>query len=258
MTHTRTTNRPPANGFSLIELLVVIFIIAVIAGLLLGGVAFVQQGAKESQAQTILTNLMGNAGTYEVKTGSPVPHENAGGFSTISWGGPRAKNALAVQGQSGTIQALHVNDNYDSSNDNVTYSDGKDNDYYMERANLFIERFIWAANQMPDIRNNLPALGGAFVDADDDGFMEVIDPWGNPVAYAQKVTHKTSSDTDFLPAHDAPFFASAGKDQKWGLPKNRGEFNSDAAWEAYMATDDYKFAQDNLYSFDLDRSQSHR
>lgn len=271
MTHTRTTIRQPSTGFSLMELLVVIAIISIIAAILLGGVALVQEGAKESQAQTVLTNLMGNAGTYEVKVGDSVPHQNpisVTALKIIDWGTVKKKNSLD---HPSTDPPKLIAPNYDNpdNNGNVTYSDGNDNDYYMRQANLYIERFIWAANQMPDIRNNLPALGGAFADVDNDGFMEVIDPWGNPVAYASSVKHQIQAllpnngdDDDFLPAHASPFFASAGKDQKWGLPRTRGEFGpgpaGDTDWNNYKATDDYKFAQDNLYSFDLDRSQSHR
>jgi len=249
----RTTRRR-APGFTLIELLVVIAIIALLMGLLLVGVSALRQGAKESQAQAVLTNLMGNAGQYETKTDYAVIVSP--GSTLIAWGVPRLKNAPGEQANMGTIQALYVND---ENNGNVTYSNGKDNDFYMRQANRFIERFIWAANQLPAIRNNLPSLGGAFVDADGDGFMEVIDPWGNPIAYGNAVSHNDNfTDDDFLPVYSKSFFASAGQDQKWGLPKQRGEFSSDAAWEAYKGTDDHKFAVDNLYSFDLDRSESHR
>jgi prepilin-type N-terminal cleavage/methylation domain-containing protein len=256
MTNLSPTNRPHARGFTIIELLVVIAIIAVIAGLLLGGISIVKENAKESQAQTVLTNLMGNAGMYETKTTKPIGHLTD---NIMKWGGGGwLMNAPGRDKQQGAITADYINI---ENEENPSYDLlSEDNNYYMERANLFIERFIWAANQVPQIRDNLPALGSAFEDTDNDGFMEVIDPWGNPVAYANGVKHTpgTDEDDDFLPLHDSPFFASAGKDQKWGAPRIRGEFASEAAWNAYKDTDDYKFSVDNLYSFDLDRSAAKR
>ncbi len=262
MKNLRPTTRPHARGFTIIELIVVIAIIAVIAGLLLGGVALVKESAKESQAVTVLTNLMGNAGMYETKTQYAILHIND---PILKWGGPGWNtNAPNPPAQTGSIDPDYVNV---ENTENPTYSNGQDNNYYMERANLFIERFLWAANQVPQIRENLPALGAAFDDTDGDGFMEVLDPWGNPVAYAFSVKHPvpntlagTNNDPedDFLPVHANAFFASAGKDQKWGLPRVRGEFPSQAAWDAYKGSDDYKFTLDNLYSFDLDRSAAKR
>lgn len=263
------TTRRPHTGFTIIELLVVIAIIAVIAGLLLGGVSIVKESAKESQAQTVLTNLMGNAGMYETKAGpsSVIPHldrtpcpGHITSDSIYHWEQPKLRNA------SGTTGSVVITADYGNveNEENPSYSSGQDNDFYMRQANVYIERFIWAANQVPQIRDNLPALGSAFTDTDNDGFMEVIDPWGNPIAYADSVTHNddpscpVEQQDNFLPVHNTPFFASAGKDQKWGLPRKRGEFTSEAAWNAYKDTDDYKFSVDNLYSFDLDRSAAKR
>ena len=81
-----------------------------------------------------------------------------------------------------------------------------------------------------------------------------------PVAYGNEVKHIVGVDEedDFLPAYDGPFFASAGKDQRWGMRRKRRTTESDASWDAYKLTDDYIDALDNLYSFDLDGSESAR
>ncbi len=253
------TNNPTtrhAAGFSMIELLTVIAIVAVIAGLLLGGITALKGGAKESQARTILTNLVGNAGMYETKAGNPIKHLED--KKLMKWDNPKRCNAPGFENQTKVITAGYNNPEND---ENPNYpSTNRDNNYYMERANLFIERFVWAANQIPQIRENLPALGEAFDDTDGDGFLEVVDPWGNPIAYAWNVTHTPGSneDDDFLPEYQGVFFASAGKDQKWGVPKKRGDFPNDAAWQDYKGSDEYKHTLDNLYSFDMDRAAATR
>lgn len=256
MTNLSPTTRRPEPGFSLIELLVVIAIIAVISGLILGGVSHLKEGAKDHQAQALLANLMGNAGMYETKTEFPVVHhENLPG-SMIVWGGNRLENAPdSNPGDTNTISANYSND---QNNGNPTYTSGNDNKFYMEQANRYIERFVWAANQLPQIRDKLPSLGSAFEDTDGDGFMEVIDPWGNPIAYANNLSHNDAvTDDDFLPVYSKAFFASAGKDQKWGRARKSGEMTA-AQWDTYKDTDDYKDSVDNLYSFDMDRSAATR
>jgi prepilin-type N-terminal cleavage/methylation domain-containing protein len=260
MPNMNPTTRRHASGFTLIELLVVIAIIAVLAGLLLGGAAVLKEGGKESQARAVLASLMGHAGQFENQFSTAGIVAHLGNSSPYFWeGNTKHRNAEGASGEteikSGTGTDLAGDDNGD-----YTYSNGDTNDEYMERANLYMKRFIWAVNQMPVIRDGLPSLGAAFDDFDDDGFLEIIDPWGNPIAYASSVTHgiAANTDDDFLPMHKNPFFASAGKDQMWGRPQVRGEFGSDAAWDAYTQTDEYKFSVDNLYSFDIDRSAAQR
>lgn len=239
------------TGFSLIELLVVIAIIAVIAGLLLGGISKLKEGGKESHARTLVTNLIGNAGQYEVKTNHPIEHNYD---IKLNWAQNKNTNAP------GWDEKEEITPGYKNKENNgdYTYDNGDKNRDYMKQANLYIERFIWAVYQLPQIRDNLPALGSSFVDADDDGFMEVVDPWGNPIAYAYNVDHSDKyPQDDFLPEHPSPFFASAGKDQMWGQSKKRGSMST-VQWKAYIDTDEYKHTLDNLYSFDLDRAAATR
>jgi len=274
MTRKQPTTRHRDQGMNLTEILVVIAIVSILMGLVLGGVAKMNQSAKETHARSLLTGLMGNAGTYETATGFAIDHlpSNKPGFDLIDWTKPNRQNApnftLSVVIDGDDIAGAE--NDFDDYTD-ATYSNAL-NDTDMEQANLYIERFIWAANQMPTIRKTLPSLGAGFGDIEldanrvpvGDGFLEVVDPWGNPIAYASKVSHKVDrllinngADDDFLPEHDAPFFASAGADQRWGRPKKFKDMPP-GQWDAYKASDEYRFTLDNLYSFDLDRSAATR
>lgn len=254
MTTPSPTTRPHARGFTIMELIVVIAIIAAISAILLGGMTVLKGGAQEAQTQTLLAGLMGLEGQYQVQfqSGTGIGHLNDNKYN---WTQNKRQNA---QGFSNTqeITGDYVNPD---TNGNYTYANGDENDEYMERANLYIERFLWAVNQMPVIREKLPSFGTAFGDTDGDGFIDLVDPWGNPIAYANRVKHTPGTeDDDFLPQYTGPFFASAGKDGMWGRPRTSGEFDSTAAWETYKGTDDYRFSTDNLYSFDIDRSAAQR
>jgi prepilin-type N-terminal cleavage/methylation domain-containing protein len=265
MTHRQTTTRRKEPGFTLTEVLVVIAIIAVVMGLILGGVSKLKESAKESHARTLLVGLLGSEGMYETATTKAIHHYLS---DIIDWTAAKRQNApnysstFVITGQD---LAGNAND-FDDYTD-ATYSNAM-NDFDMAEANLYTERFIWAANQMPTIRKMLPSLGDGFDDIEldgnnvpsGDGFLEVVDPWGNPVAYAASVKHDPLGFTndDFLPEHNAPFFASAGKDQRWGRPQKRGDFLNDTDWQTYKDSDAYRFTLDNLYSFDLDRSAATR
>lgn len=259
------------SGFTLIELLVVIAIIAVISGLIIGGAAVLKEGAKESHARTVLASLMGHAGQFEAQFATAGVVEHLQVYDrTYFWGDPQHLKRQNAEGFNSNVD-ITGSDVAGDDNGDYTYSNGDTNDEYMERANLYIERFIWAAYQMPVIREGLPSLGALFGDFDNDGlgdgFLEVVDPWGNPIAYASNVKHPTpntltstnnATDDDFLPLHNNPFFASAGKDQRWGRPRVHGEFSNDPDWQTYKDSDDYRFSVDNLYSFDIDRAAAQR
>lgn len=255
MNSLNTTTRSRDRGFTVMELIVVIAIIAALMAMLLGGISALRGGAQEAQTQTLLAGLIGLEGQYEVQFKNSVGIKHLFD-SDYDWTKTKRQNADGFSGQI-MIDGDYVNP---ETNGNYTYGNGDKNDDYMERANLYMERFLWAANQMPVIREKLPTFGAAFGDSDNDGFIDIVDAWGNPIAYANKVRHTPGTDTadDFLPEYDGPFFASAGKDGMWGQPRIRGEFTSDAAWNTYTGTDEYLFSLDNLYSFDVDRSAAKR
>ena len=269
MTKQQTTTRPRQQGMTLTEILVVIAIITVVMGLVLGGVSAMRQGASRSHAKTLLTGLSGYANSYEVSTGTGggngVNHLTGKGM--VDWNNSIAMNSPARAGTTGSLSDASRQDNDDIAGEANDYTTGDgtyptaDNDTDMQWANIFIERFIWAANQMPAIRNGLPSLGTGFDDTElvsnvpeGDGFMEVVDPWGNSIAYAQGVSHSdTNTEDDFLPEREFSFFASAGPDQKWGRFRKYSEFSSDAAWNTYRDSDEYKYTLDNIYSFESDQ-----
>lgn len=243
--HAKTNPTERFAGFSLMELLVVIAIIALLIGLLVAGMNVIRGGSKDSQTRAILAGLMGLAGNMETQLGDNGLMHLTSQDRTYDWTTNKRKNA---PGTSGT----------GSLDDGDTTS--QDNDVYMERAYLYTERFLWAANQMPAIRDKLASFGQTVGDANNNGFIDLVDPWGQPIAYANNVKHVNGVDEedDFLPEYSGPFFASAGKDKQWGTPRVRGEFASDAAWQTFTEKDEYKFTLDNLYSFDIDRSAATR
>jgi len=271
MMHRQPTTHRREPGFTLTEVLVVMVIIAIVMGLTLGGVAKMKENAKESHTRTLLTGLLGNEGMYENATEYAIQH-NAALKGTIDWNNTIPMNEPGRAGTPGSLSDASIESNDDIAGGDNDFSGGDgsytqaDNDTDMQWANIYVERFIWAANQMPTVRKVLPSLGSGFDDTEldingtpaGDGFLEVVDPWGNSVAYAASVSHSDGyTDDDFLPEHDSPFFASAGADQKWGRSMKRGEMTP-AQWTTYKASDEYKFTRDNLYSFDLDRSAATR
>ena len=226
---------PHLNGFTLIEILVAIALVAVVASLLIGAVVAMRGTADESHARTQLGGLIGVSAEYETATTMPVLHDSVRPSLIFTWDQAKRQNAPGFTGTA-LIQ-----------DPGATTAE--------EYANLFSERFVWAAYQLPATREALERLGeGMLVDLDEDGFLEMRDPWGNNIAYATFSNHSSLTTDDFLPQHTNPFFASAGADGKWGAAKTESELGGGAAWTSYIATDDYIDSRDNLYSFDLDRT----
>lgn len=223
--HTPRTDRSSLacrRGFSLVEILVVIAIIAVLAGLLIA--AFMQVQAPVSKTRIALSVLKTCATEYQMQTESIVNHSNAEfpktNTSNIDWTRNRAFNVPGYNGSS----------NVEST----------------------IERFVWAAWRLPDTQKILTSLKDDGFLVDDSaaalsdevtkiGFYEIRDPWGHALQYAAFVDHDDSEPRDdFLPEHNTPFFASAGPDGKFG------SVNPSAS------TDEREDAEDNIYSFDVD------
>ena len=67
---------------------------------------------------------------------------------------------------------------------------------------------------------------GWMVDSDGDGFLELVDGWGNKIAYAAYVKRDDDfTDDDFFPSSNRPLFMSAGPDGKFGsfAPQNQAD-----------------------------------
>lgn len=207
--------RRSRRGFTLIETLVVIAILVVLVGLTAAGLSKAKSRAKFSQTKILLANCRGIVTEFEVQAPSsyPIPHLSGG---TPSWGSQQTKNAPGASGK-----AL-VND--------------------------YIERFVWQARSVPAPRDLLNKLGQAFysdsdgthTDKDGDGFLEILDAYGNKLVYVAFVKSGDATEDDMLPQHARPYFASAGPDGLFG----------DVRTTASQALQDA--AKDNLYSFDAE------
>ena len=228
--------RRDRHAFSLLELLTVIAIISILMGILIAAAGKIKERSTISRVRSSLAALTNHTIEYEVATSKPVEHLDS---MLFEWTASKTRNAPGATGK-----AVIVGSGQTTAEQN---------------ANLFVERFVWAAWQNATLRTALPSLGeDMFRDADGDGFLEVVDPWGNSFAYAMFVQHDDGNDTDdFLPQHSDPFFASAGPDGRWGTPKSTGEM-SPAQWDSYIQTDQYKETLDNLYSYDLNQTAAVR
>jgi hypothetical protein len=122
---------------------------------------------------------------YRAKFHRPVNHAPAKGG--IDWSKPRSKNASSAKGK------------------------GIPDDS--------IERFVWAAWQVERLQTQLNSLvaSASMVDSDGDGFLELVDGWGNKIAYAAYVKHDDDfPDDDYFPSTNRPVFMSAGPNGLWG------------------------------------------
>jgi len=78
-----------------------------------------------------------------------------------------------------------------------------------------IEKFVWAVWQIEELRDRLQtkAMEDVVVDTDGDGFLELIDSWGNKIEYAAYVRRGDGYKADdHLPASKTPIFISPGAD----------------------------------------------
>ncbi len=99
------------------------------------------------------------------------------------------------------------------------------------------ELFVATLWQLKVCRTMLESTGyRSLQDLDQDGFLELVDGWGNPLIYVTKVSHTDDYPwDDFLPEHPHPFLASSGPDGVFGHMH-------------YLLRQ--QTASDNLYSFD--------
>ncbi|MCC7408025.1 MAG: prepilin-type N-terminal cleavage/methylation domain-containing protein [Phycisphaeraceae bacterium] len=295
----KTVPAPAHRGFTLVEILVVVAIIAVLLSLGVGAGMKMAASNRLRSTKLLLSKLQAINTQYELLTKQKVNHsavikrpflwdgpeaDVVKAFGTY-WslfaddpGNPPAKVKLDKEyGLDGTLtgnprsaesgssqpwedtQALH----------NTPTLDGND------RANLArhasIERWVWAMLQVPQTRQMIQTLSTEELkDTDSDGFLEVVDAWGRPLAYAAYVLHGPAGNDiiemdQFLrqaggPFRDAqeavtatakwrPFFASAGPDGYWGsvyknyTPTVQVDANDNGVADT---------AEDNLYSYDTE------
>ncbi|MEM9419254.1 MAG: prepilin-type N-terminal cleavage/methylation domain-containing protein [Planctomycetota bacterium] len=231
--HARYPHRS-LHGFSLIEILVVISIIAVIMGISVPVAIKMLAQSETAQVRGILIGLAAAADDYNVVTGSVVDHtENRDAFgNTINlYVGQPSPNGGAQE---------------DATFGYFVYTAGQ---------TTTTAKLISLAAKTDLTFNGVEML--TIADRIQDGSLnrttigqvELLDVWGTPIRYAGGVDHSDSfSEDDYLPAHPTAFFASAGPDGEWGEVDN----NNQPVASVDNNGDGEPDAADNVYSFETD------
>ena len=176
-------------GFTLVEILATISLIALLIALISVGAIKAQGAASRSQAQSMMRSLLGAQEQFKSDSefGLDINHN---GKIPIDW--DRGTFDRNVPGATGSAGA----DGLSSS-----------------------ERFVVACLLFEATENILRAAAqdaNTLVDDDDDGFLELRDPWDNEVHYRSRNTRDGNVfdgiDNDDLPQSRSPYFLSAGKD----------------------------------------------
>lgn len=184
-------HRSRPAGFSLIEIMVTISIIAVVVGLAIVGYRQAQNMAKRSRTKIVLKQAVAAATEYQARTGQVI---NSSDNVPFDWTTPKEHNAPNFSGSS-----------------------------VINGVNADIERFVWACMQLEASKAILLTLGDRLQDTDGNGFLEIVDgfnhpdtpTFGNPLGYRHSFTPPTSSTPphEFIPS-PRPFFVSYGPQGK--------------------------------------------
>ncbi|MEO0514613.1 MAG: type II secretion system protein [Planctomycetota bacterium] len=229
---------PPSrrSAFSLIELLVTIFIIALLIGLSFPVVASFKNSAKAYTAQSQLTGMAGAADEYNIVTQEVVLPK---GDTTNPFGG-----------------ANYVVDFTDSPTNNTL-------GWFVYQAGAVpsVDSLIRIAGKSSLTYNGsqIGSIADVIADINAGGSVDDIrleDAWETPVRYAGGTLHTSvsgtatdpTSDDDYLPIHPTAFFASAGPDGLWGAV----DANNQPDPSVDVDGDGEPDAADNLYSFEID------
>lgn len=197
------------RGFSLVETLVVIGIISILVSLVIASGVYLNGRAKQSQTRGILSALAAIDTEYRAQTGQVVNHT---GTSPMDW--------TAAYTQTFPIGSTTTGAAGQPAETSPNYS---------------IERFFIAAKQVSQTATMIDNLVNNTRDDDNNNFAEIVDGWGNAIAYRSQ---ESASGT--FPARPTPFFVSAGPDGKFGSVGS----SATAAEQSQ--------ASDNLYSYDLE------
>ena len=205
-----TQSAPPTQrGFSLIEILVVIAIIALLAGISIGVGRRMKQSAQVSNTKIILNVCKSASDAYTTKF-KPVLHFNG---------------SLEKQ----IISQYIYEDNWNKNKCAKNADEFRNKPVEYGAIDDHIERFVYKAMKYETSRKILKTLQkGQLADLDGDGFLEVRDAFGNMIDYAAFVSHQDNyTGDDSLPIHRNSYFASSGRDSQWSTNDDQYSYDQD-------------------------------
>jgi prepilin-type N-terminal cleavage/methylation domain-containing protein len=191
------------QGFTLVEVLIATSLILIMLSLVIM-VMGARRRAPEVRTRVTLSALKAMADEYQVATNLDIADGASSGIGMAPPGGYPAGLTINDPVRVAAFKQANPGQPLPTVPANQASS---------------IELFVWAGMQNPEVEMMLAALGPAiFVDRNENGLMEVVDGWGNPVAYS-------TSGGGPLPSHPRPFFASAGADGQWGTGDDMYSFD---------------------------------
>lgn len=176
-------------GFTLIEILVAISIIALLAGLVTVGALKAGDAAQRNRAQSLMRALIGAQDEFKAQSGLGI-NLNHDGNSPINW--PAGTFSENVGNASGTAGSGGLSSS---------------------------ERFVVGCFLFDESEEALRAAAqgsGILVDGDGDNFLELRDPWDNQLIYRLDNDPNNANYDNRFPTYRDPFFISAGKDGDFG------------------------------------------
>ena len=222
------------TAFSLIEILIVISLIILLAGMVLGAASMMKKSASRSHTKVILQVCKSATEAYEAKF-KPILHADPNQFTN------NASDIVVLKTEYRTKEW-----------DNETYKKNAPDASGAGAIDDHIERFVYLALKYKLSAKILKTLNKKqLIDRDGDGFLEIRDGFDNMLEYAAYVSHldnykgtyqepnatTATAGDDSLPVHKHSFFGSSGIDGLWGNAET---------------TPDGPELKDNLYSYDQD------
>lgn len=197
-------------------------IISILLGMVAGAMMYAKNSARTEATKIIVAAANGVSTEYEVVYDVAV---DPTGSTTEDWSAALTTNSNEPDVPASAIIEHTLDD------DQFIFDDA---DIYAANSS---ERFIWAVWRNEVMRTMIQGITGSIKDRDKNGFLELRDSFEHFVAYSPGVRHNDDvTEDDFLPEHPRPYFASPGRDGKWGHAKN------DPTGQERV---------DNIYSFDL-------
>lgn len=205
----KISKRHGKPAFTLIELMAVITIIVILAGLVVGGLAFVQDRQAKEKARVQMALIGKTLEEFKLDNGFyPPGMQTAGGIGPADNVDPTTKSAAITQSRA-LFTALYWDTDYDGTGAVKTNGDRDDEDQKI---------------YLPDLdpgTNKQGWINGTGATA------YIVDPWGFPYAYRSAVQQ---SGTPFGPTQNPDFdLWSYGKDSK-SNPSRTHKDSRDDIW----------------------------